>query len=419
MKRVFPLLALLILLSAFANANEFVFYKDEFVLGETVQAESSYEDLDLSKLSLVDSEAEEVAAAFFSKKTDSMNYIYFNLPTNLEAGNLTLQYEETALVDDEVQEIKFFQQFNVVGTNHSFSINPGFIILDNDKSSFKVNLKHMIGDSFVVNVGNGSSALNPIRNSVSLNTGETKSLYVDYLFDELQERTELSLEHEDLGYSLVLLKEEEVVEEEAPVEEENTTEEIEKDFTGALELSNNEIKGKLIENETLEGPIIITNNHDMALHNIDFIISDKLKDIVSLNASSISMLQAGKVFEQYLWVNKNKDAPAGHYQGTIELVSEEGATEQVSLDITIQASEAEPIVVEEEKGLNISDYKPNVSINFSDIKEKEDKSGNLGLAIAIIIVVLILIGILAYRLRPKKGFKKLNSYVTELKKGKK
>ncbi|MBU4242172.1 MAG: hypothetical protein KKA65_02840 [Nanoarchaeota archaeon] len=423
MKITFFFIIFIVLLSSFAIGEEIKIYDTEYVSGETVQAELVYPNLDVSKLSLLDSNKNKVTVGFISTLINDANYISFNLPVSLIEGNYTLQFKEKKLINGTVTDVIIEKSFNVVQGDNSFSINPGFIKLNSQETSLKIKLQHSKGLPIEITISDNDDAINLIRNSITLNPGESKFLFADYVFQDIIENSKIILSFDSRNYEIPLLKQVETIEEpEVNMTEEIIDEEVvknetvEEDFSGALVILNEDaknLKDSITQDITIEGSVRLMNVYSSPLHNIRFEVDENLQEIVILNISSFEIFEPEVTYVQYIWINKNKNVKPGEYKGNINILSDEGATQTIILDLVFEAEE------KVEQGLNITEYRPmNISINFSELREdtKEDKSKSLTIAIILIIIVLGLLGLLAYRLRPVKGVKKLSSYLKELKK---
>jgi len=422
MKRIFFFLIFIILLSSFSLANNINLYDTDYVSGETVQAELVYSNLDVSKLSLLDSNQNKITVGFISTLINNINYISFNLPPSLTIGNYSLQYKEKKLINEAITDIIIEKSFNVIAGNNSFSISPGFIKLNPNEDSLKIKLQHNKGENIEISVTDNDDAVNLIRDSITLNPGESKFLFADYVFEDVIKNSKIILSFNSINYEVPLLKEIEIIEPEVNITEEPEVEiveneTIEEDLSRVLVIVNEDaknLKDTITQEVTIEGTIRIMNTHVSPLHNVHFEVDENLQKIILLNISSFEILEPEIVYEQYLWINKEKDVQPGEYKGNINIISDEGATQTITLDLVFEAIE-----IEIKEGLNITDYKPlNISIDFSELKEQtqEDKTKNLVIALILISILLIVLGLLVYKLRPKKGVKQLGSYVKELKK---
>lgn len=421
MKRLTLFLVFIILLSAISSAQGMSLYDNSYVSGETVQAMLEYDGFDISKLSLLDESGNEVTSAFFSVEINSTYHVYFNLAVGLAEGNYTFQLKDRKLVEDEWTDIVIEESFNVVPGNSSFSISPGFVKISADESSLKIKLQHRKGGAIEIEAS--SESVDLVRDTITLNPGESKFLFADYSFEDVPEDAMILLSFDSGSYDMPILKEaikeapaENVTEEPEPVVENET---VEHDFTGALSIVNDDAKSvadTVSQDVTIEGFVRIMNLDSLPLHNVRFVPDESLSGIVEFNVSSFDVLEPGIVYEQYVWINRDKNVEPGKYEGIIMIISEEGASESMDINLVFSSIETEP---EEQERLNITDYTPgNISINFSELGQEpeEDQGKSLAIAIILIVIVLILIGILAYRLRPKKGMKQLGSYAKGLKK---
>jgi len=426
MKALFYLILAFFLNLAFVAAEINVdVLKESYATGETVQAKVQMENFAVSKLSLLDANGNKVGVGFFFLELGNNTYfVYFDLPPSMQTGTYTLYISDRRIVEGRLEELNGTDSFDVVTANSAFSIKPAIVKLDPKSSSFKIELKHVYGNTIKVNISATDKAIKPAREVITLEPLESKYLFSDYIFKELSEDSWIILSFDNRSYNIPIIV---PVEEVTPVsnitenitEIENVTSEATIAQPVIIFVNNlNVIKHRVAQNITIAGPLRFKSTSK--LHNVSFHVSPELEQVAILNVSMFPEFLPGKVYVQYMWLNKNKDVKPGSYYGRIFVESAEGAAYSIPLELTFE--EAEKKEAEKEVTIkpivNISVGQFNLTIvNYSELKEEKEKrrTKSLMIAIALILFVLIAAALLAYRLRPKKGYIKMEEYIKELK----
>src|SRR3989344_5797292 len=145
------LLILLILLPAvYAEELEIHTYKDKYLAGETVQVDLNFNqmplnEVDLTKIKLIQGNEEVKIAPFMYKIRDKKYFLYFDLPLDLN-GQTKLVIGTLLYKEDTLKEKKFEKVFDVENGNLILSVKPGFFY---DESNLLLEVKSKLGDALI------------------------------------------------------------------------------------------------------------------------------------------------------------------------------------------------------------------------------------------------------------------------------
>lgn len=405
-----------------------------FVAGQTVTARVEMERFALSKFSVLDSNNAKASIGFYQYDLGNNNHIvYFNIPS-------TFSGEYTLLVSDKRMEQGAFREDNAtalfsVVSGDAFTITPAAVKISPANSYFKITLRHTSGNPIDVAVSVSDTALKPVRNSLSLAVNELKTLTVNYEGLKLKNDAVLTLSAGAIRYDILSVAPKSAnATTESNVTQQNQTAEEQVSFEGALVTVKNitVIKNSAPVNRQIAGALEFKNNAKLAIHDLAFTSSGIS---LAFNETSVPVLEPGAVYSQYIWINRQKDAEAGKYFGTMTLTSREGASLAIPLEI-----EFTPIAQEQP---NATQYQQNATLplekqgkvtvekinatlgipiaNFTELKQasEAEKRKSLLFAVIISVFVIAIALIFFYRIRPKTKIKKMSEYAEELEKPKK
>lgn len=422
-KLFFALIFLFLFSVSLASAQPVALKRGEYIIGETVQAEVEYAKFAVSKLSLLDGAGTKIPVTFFNMKLDGNRYfVYFNIPLSLQAGNYTFRLKDRLLIDGELKDIINEAKFTVA-QGSSFTIKPAILNLDENAASFKIELKHSAGSAIGINLSVDDTNVKLARKAMAVSPGETKFLFADYTYGKLTKDVMLTLSFNNLKYDIPLIVTLPPSENETE-EPKNTTNitapapEAPKEEAAISLVDNlNVIEYTAKRNATITGPIRFITSYSKGLHNVRLTASPTLESIVEFNVSHFQSILPNQTYSVLLNINKKREAKAGEYFGSILITSDEGASTSINVELKFEEIEEEPEPVRPK--LNVSEIPAaNLSINYSELNadENADKGKSLRIAIIMIALVIALIALIAYRLKPRQGYTKMEDYIKNIEK---
>ncbi|MDD4878093.1 MAG: hypothetical protein PHO02_03595 [Candidatus Nanoarchaeia archaeon] len=431
---LFSVFLVLLMQTAMAQNITLSLEGSSFIAGQTVIAKVSMERFSLSKFSVIDSANSRQSIGFYQYDLGNNEHIvYFNLPSAF-SGDYKL------LVSDKRLEQGIFMEDNAtalfsVSSGDAFTITPAAVKISPASSYFKVTMRHTSGNPIEVAVSVSDTALKPVRNSLSLAVNELKTLTVNYDGLKLKNNAVLTLSAGAIKYEIIAVAPKSAnatAQSNATAQNQSTEETI--SFEGQLVTVKNitVIKNSAPVNRPIAGALEFKNNAKLALHDLAFTSSGIS---LAFNETSVSVLEPGAVYSQYIWINKLKDAAAGTYFGTITLTSREGASLAIPLEIEFTpVAQEQPNATQSQQNVSVPLEKPgkvtvekvNATLgiplaNFSELKQKSEQEKRKSLLIAVTISVFVIaIAFLFYlRIRPKTAVKKMSDYAESFEKPKK
>ncbi|MBU2638494.1 MAG: hypothetical protein KJ955_05965 [Nanoarchaeota archaeon] len=383
---------------------------DKFYLGQTVQAEVQMDDFSVTKISLLGSSGNRLGASFFSQPYGEKHFVYFIFPPSLAAGSYSLFVSDRIIEEGSLKFVNATAPFSVEKTDAAFAVSPAIVRLNAKTGSFKLELRHTYGKESVIDVSSSSASLKPVRQTISVAPGESKSLFVDY--KNFEEDASIMLKAGNISYAIPVV----AVKEAAPVNETAQNEIQQPGFENAIQVVGNvsSIIRKVKQNIVIAGPVSFKNTHPLPLHNLLFSASGVPG--VEFNMANVPLIMSGETFTQQITINRQKDAIPGKYDGEITAESDEGAKVVISLSVEFEAVEAPAAPVEPKKKANITVSEApaslNISFNYSEVEKKtdEERMKSLKIAVILIIAVVALAALLIFKIRPKVKYKKMQEY---------
>ncbi|MEK6816390.1 MAG: hypothetical protein AABY09_02160, partial [Nanoarchaeota archaeon] len=198
------------------------------------------------------------------------------------------------------------------------------------------------------------------------------------------------------------------------------------------------ISHSITGSQVIAGALDFRNVNSGPLHNITFHASPSIADIIDFNVTRFLEAKPNLVYSQFIWVNRNRNIPAGNYSGVIVMRSSEGAAS--SLDISVSIIWAEPadelhgeLVIEEVPEEMVVPAEDGKSLNVTAITslenatleggititsgKAEDEAGrNRTIGIVVLAVILIIGSIITWKLRPKERVIRFSDYVSSIRK---
>ncbi|MFA5887586.1 MAG: hypothetical protein WC852_02660, partial [Candidatus Nanoarchaeia archaeon] len=341
---------------AFAANITLLLNGNSFIAGQTVTAKVAMDNFAVTKLSLLDSSNAKVSVGFFYYDYGNKEYfVYFNLPNSL-SGNYKLYASDKVMESGVLKEINASSAFAVVPGN-AFIITPAIIKISPYSSSFRISLRDTAGSPIDISVSVSDTALTPVRNSISLVYGQSKTLIVNYDASKLKSDAVLMLSAGPLSYNIpvIALKQENKTSAENITA--NTTQITEQSFEGALVTVKNIsiIKNSAKANQVIAGAVEFKNINSLPLHNILFTSSGISS--LEFNETSVPELLPNAVYSQKIFINREKNAEPGKYFGSITAQSSEGASLTIRLEIEFTPAE-EIETPEENASSTVIPHKP-------------------------------------------------------------
>ncbi|MFH1332654.1 MAG: hypothetical protein ABIH53_00235 [archaeon] len=402
-----------LLLISYVSAEEITTSQQEYWLGETVQAEVTMNNFDLSKLSLQDNQTNKILVGFLALKLDGKTFVSFNIPTNLDHGDYYLTAKDQRIIEDVLQDFELSTKITIAN-ELGVSVDPAIFTIKPSEDEFKIALHNYAADTVTVNITTSHKSLKPVRDSLEINPGETKNAFVKYT--GLDSEQSISLTYLNRTYTIkIVLPTETTTEPETP--QPITTEPA---TTGELKFEGQGLVEKQASKYTsFSDPLTIKSTINKEIHNLKFSLTGNLAEVTELKVQEIQTLAITGSIEQFVWVNKDKTAAPGLYEGDIEVSSDEGYSDTIHLKITL----TEPILIEEpiqeptERLFNQS--KLSLLINETNVQEEPNITQNITIAIAMLVIMLTIFTFIALKMRNKTLRKRFEDYVSSFKKGRK
>lgn len=408
------LATIFLLLASFVSAEEITVEQEEYWLGETVQAEIVMEGFDFTKLSLLDNQSGKVAVGFLTLELDDRQFIYFNIPVTLKAGEYTLTAKDKRVVNDEIQDFEMSAKI-LVTEKLGVSINPAMVFIDPLKDEFKIELKNNAAETINVNV-TAPDGLKPARKSLQLEPGDVKNAFISYT--ELTTEQQVMLNYLNRSYTVRVIPPEEAAElpgkAEEPAEEPIGKEPAE---AGELKFDGPEtVEKEATKTTSFSDAITAKSTAGKELHNIRFKLTGNLGEVAELKTQELDKLEAMGEISQYIWVNKDRKASPGVYSGNLEVTADGGYSDTIHMKIILKEPEAATEAEEPSKTL-FDQQKISVLINETAVKKEEPSAGkNVAIALGMLAVVLIIAIVIGRKLSVKTLKKTLEEYVKTVRK---
>jgi hypothetical protein len=406
------ILFILILLSL-STVSALDIFNEEYIAGETLQAESNSSGLSTSQISLLNSDSQIVSISpLLTQIREDEHLIYFNLPTDLEVG----QYKLRAGSDSV--------NFSIISGTQIIQFKPGVIILDDTGSNFKLEISNLFDDN-TVEISSSSSSIIPRKSTLSFIGAENKNLFIDYTYTQIEKDETISLSYGSRSFLVPIIypdldNSEEInitlgnITEENITKEVNTTifieEEIIIDETEPLVfvVSSETVEVNIFEGESISDTLKIQNNLNETITELSIKLSGDLRNILSINEENIE-IKSKELYSLNVNINQNNRAKVGEYMGEITLSNTEYS---ISLPMIITVSKEE--IISED-----SDANPGFIEVGSDNDENIEGENNATLFIGIILIFILgAIFIVVVLKLKQKDEKKFNQYINETKRKK-
>ncbi len=314
---------LFLLLCSMVSADDIIFSKDNYNVGETFQAEIDIsvdlvEDLSRNDVKFFDSEGIEISIPFlFFKLLEDKFYIYFNIHPDFNEGNYTLiveniiYLEENNLIQSELNE-----SFNISSLNHTLYVNPAILIIDQFRAGelFTLDFYNTGTENLEVEVSSSDSEGIVLSNSnflIESMDSINYDIYIDNLLLDRSEYQTISVSYLNGSYEIpVWFGELESEENQLPVE-------------GDLFFDSpvSEFNMTLFADEDKKGYIEITNSYDFDIYDIALNLTGNLLSIIDLEYVTIESILAGETKKLNINVNENHTIQIGVYSGSLTLDS--------------------------------------------------------------------------------------------------
>ncbi len=365
---------------------------EDFGAGETVQLYFEDVNFDSSDVQLYYNFTSLVDVNPIVK--EDVNILYFDLPVDCSLGVYYLDYSVGNLT------------FNVVESESVMRISPVYYVFEKDKSSFYLELTSVRG-SFDVNI-NGTN-VEPRKSLLSLDSGETKKLYVDY--ENVSSDGSLELSYGNLSYSVRLFYLEEMIEEEQDVSvvivEENITEVVVEKVPLTFLVTKPEVNLSLVYNQSTLGTLKVQNTFGEPLQGLSYKLSGNISGIVSYNEEVVD-LAVDEIYAFNFVFNEDENVSIGNYYGEIIFGNEDY---EIKIPVAVYVND---VIVETTEDTEYV-FSDEDIIFEGDLLEEEEGNGLLIIGIILIVLMVFFIGVVVLKLRQKQE-KKFSEYIEETKK---
>lgn len=401
-----------ILLASCASAEGITTAKQEYLLGETVQAEVSMQNFDISKLSFTDNRSNKIAAGFLTQAVSDRNFVYFNIPSTINQGEYFLKAKDQRIINGVLGDFEISANINVL-SDTGISIDPAIILLDPMKNEFKILVKNNAQKSYDVNIT--ALQMKATRETLQIAPGETKNAYISYDISKLEGEQSIQLSYANRSYTVRVLVPEKKIIEAAQPKELTQTETAELKFIGP-----ETVEKKASTYTSFSDQITVKSTAKTELKNIRFSLTGSLSKIATIKLQAADKIAPEGSIDQYIWINKDKKAAPGNYEGNLVVEAEGGYRDEIAFKISL-----EELKLVEEKPV----AKPNITafnqsrlamiLNETRAKEEPNTVKNVTIALSMLLIVASIAALIALRLRNNVQKKPLEEYVKGLKKGKK
>jgi hypothetical protein len=434
--KLFYLVTILLLINIGPSLAQFDFslLKQNYSEKETLQAditfvEDPYRLFSVTDIYLYNKTGEIKIAPILTKISDKHYFLYFDLP-NLEEGDYNLTIQISFLINSILKDITKAKTFNVLQKNESITIKPAMIKLDEQSLNpyFKIYLKSYYGDADLEFISPHQS-ITLSKYSINLPEQTEKYFYVYTNTKDLPELNNLNITLNGIDEYIIpiwiinrrIIQEENITEiNETIIPKEEIITERTIEFLTELDILNKTIK----KEQYLAGPLKFKNYMKNSLNDLTFTLTGNLDEIIKLNITHLDEITSEETKEQYIEINKEKDAASGLYYGELILNTKEGYSDTLSIYIYV---EYEPVADRTREKLSEEPKEPvgeeefgetyeflNFSQPVSTVKEEEKKSSFI--TVFLILIIFIVIIYILFRKVTRKRKMSLEEYVSSLKK---
>ena len=415
----------IILSTALVSAQSVNIVKDSHISGETVQAYIQHPSFTVAKLELVDNHSQKIGVSFFTKEISNNSYfIYFDLPTTLNPGIVSLQVKEKGWVNGILQDIIYSDNSTIISNFNSLSFRPGIIELDKDKSTFNVKLSNKGNQALKASVDLSDKALVPARKTFDIAVGESKNIFVNYDFNLVKGDAQLTITYNNRVFTVPILKPTVkipiIVQKNKTVINKTSPKIVKTKVSLKFIPDVKKISHRVAASTMINGSLGIINPTLIDVHNVSVSVSTSLERLIDFNVTKFNTIKVNETKHLYIWINKQKKAQ-GYYSGEIVVGGPDINTLKIPINLAFEQTQMVPNktpIISISQGLNISDIDPNLTLPGNYTKKKKD-TGKYGIVgILILLILLVLVGYLAYKLRPQNAKKEFKEYTSKFKRGK-
>ena len=405
--KTFLLIFLLILPLTYAQEITLNIPRDNYTIKETLQADvtinvNPINEIKTSNFILLDENGVKIPIALFIDKLSNDHYfIYFNIP-ELQPGYYKFLVDDIRYINKTLKQVSQDKIIYIDNSTISLSINPG-IILQETILEFRNN-----GIPIKINITSPSFTNLPRE----LDLYDFKRYNIKFPLGSYD--SEIKLDYADKSYIIKLL---------VPYKEEsleNFEEEINQTQVITLQEEENIIflnstlgtrfPGKIIIEKisSPNNPFYVKNNLDLKLTNLKFSLTGNLNQIIRLNLTNVDHIDKDEIIKQYIWVNENRNSTSKNYNGYITIMSDEGYSNKLYLNIDIKEEKIKETIKIENKTL--SNLTNNQSIN------KSQEKNNTLLNTSFLLILIIIVSMIIYFIKKsKKKTKSFEEYTSKLK----
>ncbi len=409
-----------ILLATFAAAEDITTAKQDYLLGETVQAEVNMQGFDISKLSFTDNKSSKTSVGFLTEKIGDRNFVYFNIPTNILAGEYYLIAKDKRVIDGVLGDFQIFANVTVLG-EVGVSIDPAILSFDPAKNELKVSMKNNAAKAYSVSVMTSTADMKAARPVLDLAPGETKSAYVSYDLSKINSEQSIGLSYANRTYVVkVLLPDIKIIEQplEQPVDK-PVEKPVEQQVAELKFIGPDVVDKKASTYTSFSDVITVKSTSKDEIRNVKFPLTGTLAQIAQIKIQAIDKIPAEGSIEQSISINKDKKAAPGNYEGKIIVEADGGYKDEILFKITL-----EDLKLVEEKPMltNVSYFNKSqlaALLNETKIREEPNVVQNVTIAAVLFAIVAVIGLLIGFRLRKRTEHKPLEEYVKGLKKGRK
>lgn len=404
--KYFLLFVFFLFFFSFVSATEVSVLQENYLAGETVQVYVNATSLSSSDIVLSDvNHSTKTIAPLFTEYRDGQYFVSFDLSENYYGGLYTLEIQDAS---------DTFTLIPLAG-QPVLRLKPAFILLDTSDDTFHFELSNIGESSATLYVTDSDNALSSRKNEISINPGEERNLYVDYVSSRIDSDLFINISYDDQYYILPVIYPDLLVEE--TVVEEDMSEEIieetvpEGSPSFALLITEPSVTLNIASNQSRYGDLKVQNLLNESI-TLDYSLTGDLEKIVVLNQSSVT-LAAGEIYSQRVWFNPANNSREGEYSGLIVL-SDGIFSQNISVDVSVvenAETTSEEDVLEEQSSEEYLVYEGET------LAEEESNIGLYAIAVFMILLLVALIILVALKLR-QKNEKKFTEYIEGTKKRK-
>jgi len=165
----------------------------------------------------------------------------------------------------------------------------------------------------------------------------------------------------------------------------------------------------LLFDDKVKDSIFFKNNWGFSLHNISFVLTGNLNEIIRLDKYNYGVIEANETLEQIMWINEDKN-PGEEYSGYLIVTSEEGTFVSLPIILYFTLNEEEITMESDLEDVEEENVTGEEDVGGDDDKGGDEKKSKAWLWI-IPLVLIVIIGVVLFFFRGGKEVKTFDQYI--------